>query len=161
MPSPEQVAVACAEAMYAQDHASRALGIVLDAVRPGSAVARMEITGAMVNGHGIVHGGYVFLLADTAFAFACNSYDVRTVAAGADIQFLAPARRGDLLIAEAVERYRSGRNGLYDVTVRRSAVAGGSVAGGSVAGESGDAAEVVAEFRGRSRTIGGSLIEPG
>lgn len=152
MTSPEQVARACAEAMFSQDHASRALGIVLEVVQPGRAAARMEITGSMVNGHGIAHGGYVFLLADTAFAFACNSYDVRTVAAGADIQFLAPARHGDVLIAEAAERYRSGRNGLYDVTVRcLPGRAGPDRDTGSL---------VVAEFRGRSRTIGGSLIDP-
>ncbi len=152
MTSPEQVARACADAMYSQDHASRALGIVLDTVQPGRAVARMEITGPMVNGHGIAHGGYLFLLADTAFAFACNSYDVRTVAAGADIQFLAPVRHGDVLIAEAVERHRSGRNGVYDVTVRRLAPQGQP--------EADPAAQVVAEFRGRSRTIGGALIDP-
>jgi acyl-CoA thioesterase len=89
-----------------------------------------------------VHGGYVFLLADTAFAFACNSYGERTVAAGGDIVFLDPARAGDVLTAEAVERARVGRSGVYDVTVRR--------ADGSV----------VAEMRGRSRTVGGSLLDP-
>jgi acyl-CoA thioesterase len=96
----------------------------------------------MVNGHGIAHGGYVFLLADTAFAFACNTYDQRTVAAGGDIVFVDAARAGDALVAEAVERVRRGRSGVYDITVRR--------ADGSV----------VAEMRGRSRTIAGTLLDP-
>jgi acyl-CoA thioesterase len=91
----------------------------------------------------VAHGGYVFLLADTAFAFACNSYGANTLAAGAEISFVEPAKIGDELVAEAVERLRYGKSGLYDVTVRRSS----------------DAA-VVAEFRGRSRTVAGSLLEP-
>ena len=95
----------------------------------------MTITGTMVNGHGIAHGGYVFLLADTAFAFACNTYDVATVAAAADVVFVAPAREGDELVAEAAERVRFGRSGVYDVTVR------------------GPGGAVVAEFRGNSRAL--------
>lgn len=126
--------------MYAEDAASRALGITIDGVGPGRAVARMTVTSTMINGHGIAHGGYVFLLADTAFAFACNSYDQRTVAAGCDIVFLDPARAGDELVAEAAERIRAGRSGIYDVTVRR--------VDGSV----------VAELRGRSRTIAGTVL---
>jgi acyl-CoA thioesterase len=101
----------------------------------------MRVTVTMVNGHGVGHGGYVALLADTAFAFACNTYDARTVAQGFDISLLAPVYAGDELIATAAERFRRGRSGLYDVTVRR-----------------GD--EVVAEFRGRSRTIAGAIISP-
>lgn len=120
----------------AADEASRALGIELAAHGPGHAVATMTVTADMVNGHAIAHGGYVFLLADTAFACACNSHGPVTVAAGADITFVAPARAGDVLTATAQERTRFGRSGVYDVTVRR-----------------GD--EVIAEFRGRSRTIGG------
>ena len=89
----------------------------------------------MVNGHGIAHGGYIFLLADTAFAFACNTYEIATVAAAADVVFVAPAREGDRLVAEAVERVRFGRSGVYDVTVRRAD------------------GEVVAEFRGNSRAL--------
>jgi acyl-CoA thioesterase len=126
--------------MYADDAASRALGITIEDVAPGRATARMTIAKSMINGHGIAHGGYVFLLADTAFAFACNTYDRRTVAAGCDIVFVDAARDGDELVAEAVERVRAGRSGVYDVTVRR--------ADGSV----------VAELRGRSRTIAGTLL---
>jgi acyl-CoA thioesterase len=138
--TPDERARACAEVMWADDAASRALGIELDGVAPGRATARMTVTERMVNGHGIAHGGYVFLLADTAFAFACNTYDQRTVAAGGDIVFVDAARAGDALVAEAVERVRQGRSGVYDVTVRR--------ADGSV----------VAEMRGRSRTIAGTLL---
>ncbi|SMQ14275.1 acyl-CoA thioesterase [Streptomyces sp. Ag82_O1-12] len=123
-----------AEAMFAADEASRGLGIELREQGDGTAVLRMTVTPAMVNGHGIVHGGYVFLLADSAFACACNSHGPVTVAAGADITFVAPAYEGDELVARAEERTRYGRSGLYDVTVRR-----------------GD--EVIAEFRGRSRSI--------
>ena len=119
--------------MYARDTASAALGIVISAVSPGQATATMTVTPSMVQGHGTCHGGYLFLLADTAFAFACNT-ERDAVAAGADVDFLAPVRAGDLLVAEAVERVQRGRAGLYDVTVRR-----------------GD--EVVLEFRGRSRAL--------
>jgi acyl-CoA thioesterase len=121
--------------MMATDHASNALGIQVSDIAPGRAVARMPVTENMINGHGIGHGGYVFLLADTAFAVACNTAGPVTVAAGADISFVAPARLGDELTADAVERTRYGRSGVYDVTVRRA-----------------DGA-VVAEFRGRSRTL--------
>lgn len=124
-----------AHEMFAADVASQALGIEVVSVDDGEAVARMQVTREMINGHAIAHGGYVFLLADTAFALACNSRGPRTVAAGADITFVRPAREGDLLVAYARERTRYGRSGIYDVTVT-----------------CGD--EVVAEFRGRSRTIG-------
>ncbi|MGW6543451.1 hydroxyphenylacetyl-CoA thioesterase PaaI [Streptomyces massasporeus] len=120
--------------MFAADEASRGLGIELRERGEGTATLRMTVTRAMVNGHGIVHGGYVFLLADSAFACACNSHGPVTVAAGADITFVAPAYEGDELVARAEELTRYGRSGLYDVTVRR-----------------GD--EVIAEFRGRSRSI--------
>ncbi len=141
--TPEELARACAEAMYADDAASRGLGIDVSGVAPGRAVAAMTVTDAMINGHDICHGGYVFLLADTAFAFACNTYDRVTVAAGADVVFVAPARLGDVLVAEAAERTRSGRSGVYDVTVRRSD------------------GQVIAEFRGRSRSVGGHLVGAG
>jgi acyl-CoA thioesterase len=121
-------------AMLAADRASRALGIELVELTAGRAVARMRVSADMVNGHAIAHGAFVFAVADTAFACACNSHGPVTVAAGADITFVAPAREGDELVAEAIERTRFGRNGIYDVTVRR---------GG----------EIVAEFRGLSRTI--------
>jgi acyl-CoA thioesterase len=134
---PLEIARATAEAMWATDAASRALGVELEEVAPGSARASLRVTESMLNGHGICHGGLVFLLADTAFAFACNSHGPETVAAGCDIVFVSPARLGDELVAEARERTRFGRNGVYDVTVRR--------ADGSV----------VAEFRGQSRTTAG------
>ena len=107
----------------------------LTAARPGQAVARLRVTSDRVNGHAIAHGGYVFLLADTAFACACNAAGPATVAAGADIVFVAPAREGDVLTATAAERVAYGRSGVYDVTVRR-------VSDG----------EVIAEFRGGSRS---------
>lgn len=121
--------------MMAEDVASRALGIELVEVDAGRAVTRMVVRDDMVNGHGIAHGALVFAVADTAFACACNSYGPVTVAAAAEIVFVAPARAGDELVAEAVVRTRFGRAGVYDVTVRR---------GG----------EVVAEFRGRSHELG-------
>ncbi|HEY7142609.1 MAG TPA: hydroxyphenylacetyl-CoA thioesterase PaaI [Streptosporangiaceae bacterium] len=124
-----------AAAMFEADLASRGLGMELLSAGDGAAAVRMTVTAAMVNGHAIAHGGYVFLLADTAFACACNSHGPVTVAAGADIIFVAPAREGDVLTAQARERVRYGRSGIYDVTVRRDG-------------------EVVAEFRGRSRSIG-------
>ncbi|WP_091447245.1 hydroxyphenylacetyl-CoA thioesterase PaaI [Actinokineospora iranica] len=121
--------------MMTDDTASAALGITLTSAGVGHAEVRMTVTETMVNGHGIGHGGYVFLLADTAFACACNSHGPVTVAAGADITFVAAVHLGDVLVARAAERTRYGRNGVYDVTVTR-----------------GD--QVVAEFRGRSRTVG-------
>lgn len=120
--------------MLAADAASTALGIELIEVGPGSATVRMRVSETMVNGHDIAHGGYLFLLADIAFACACNSYGPMTVAAGADISFVASAYLGDELIATATERTRFGRSGIYDVTVHRDDT-------------------VIAEFRGRSRTI--------
>jgi acyl-CoA thioesterase len=131
----------CADAMYAADRASQSLGIRIEDVAPGRATARMRVSRTMINGHDICHGGYVALLADTAFAFACNTYNVRTVAQGCDVTFLEPARAGEELVAEAVERARQGRSGLYDVTVRRAD-------GG-----------VIAEFRGRSRAVSGTLVD--
>jgi acyl-CoA thioesterase len=123
-----------AQAMFDDDHASRALGIELVETGEGRAHARMRVTRSMVNGHGIVHGGYVFLLADTAFACACNSHGPAAVASSADITFVRPAREGDLLVAHAHERTRFGRSGIYDVTVRRDG-------------------DTIAEFRGHSRAI--------
>jgi phenylacetic acid degradation protein PaaD len=122
--------------MLESDAASRALGIEVQHAGAGSASTSMRIRDDMVNGHGIVHGAFVFAVADTAFACACNSRGPVTVAAAADITFVAPARTGDLLEAQAVERTRFGRTGIYDVTVRR-----------------GD--DVIAEFRGTSRTLRG------
>jgi acyl-CoA thioesterase len=141
---PEEVARRCAAAMYERDHAAHALGMEVAAVGPGRARLRMPVTDAMVNGLGLAHGGYVFLLADTAFAYACNTYDRVTVAAAADVTFVAPAQGGDVLEAEAVERTRFGRGGLYDVTVRRES----------------DGA-VIAEFRGTSRSRDERLLDDG
>jgi acyl-CoA thioesterase len=120
--------------MFAADQASKGLGMELLEAAEGRAVLRMRVARTMINGHEIAHGGYVFLLADTAFACACNSRGNVTVAAGADITFLTPVREGDVLTATAVERVTFGRSGVYDVTVRRDD-------------------EVVAEFRGHSRTL--------
>ena len=138
--TPEETACRSAEAMWADDRASRALGMTLDAVGPGSATLSMTLRDDMVNGHAIGHGGLTFTLADSAFAFACNSYNRVTVAAGAEIRFRRPTRLGDVLVATATERERVGRDGVYDVVV---AV--------------GD--EVVAVFTGRSREIGGTLFD--
>lgn len=124
-------------AMFAADAAAQALGIELLTVGAGTATARVRVTEAMVNGHGLAHGGYVFLLADTAFACACNSHGPMTVASGAEISFVASAYLHDDLVAVAQERTRYGRNGICDVTVYRQS----------------DSPEIVAEFRGRSRTI--------
>ncbi|MBB2500214.1 hydroxyphenylacetyl-CoA thioesterase PaaI [Amycolatopsis echigonensis] len=124
--------------MFDTDEASRALGIELVEAADGRAVATMKVTDTMVNGHDIAHGGYVFLLADTAFALACNTHGPVTVAAGAEISFVAAGKLGDHLVATAAERTRYGRNGIYDVTVHR---------------ETPEGPEVVAEFRGRSRVI--------
>ena len=129
-----------AAAMWAGDAASQALGMRLVAVGPGRAVLEMTVRDDMVNGHAIGHGGLTFSLADSAFAFACNSYNRTTVAHQCEIRFTAPTRLGDVLVAEAAERSREGRGGVYDVTVRR-----------------GDT--VVAEFVGRSLEIRGTLFE--
>ncbi len=129
-----------ARALFAGDRASQGVGIELVAAGPGWATATMTVGPAQVNGNGQCHGGYLFLLADSAFGFACNTRGANAVAAGGDIAFLAPVLEGDALVAEARERVLRGRSGLYDVTVRR-----------------GD--EPVAELRGRSRSV--SAYVPG
>jgi acyl-CoA thioesterase len=126
--------------MWAGDRASQALGMRLVEVGPGRAVLEMTVRQDMVNGHAIGHGGLTFTLADSAFAFACNSRNRRTVAAGAEVRFRAPTRLGDVLTATAVERSRDGRDGVYDVMVTRADL-------------------VVAEFTGRSREIGGTFFD--
>jgi phenylacetic acid degradation protein PaaD len=136
----QRLAERCADAMWADDRASQALGMKLDSVGPGRATLSMTVRDDMTNGHGIAHGGFIFALADSAFAFACNTYNVRTVAQSCDILFVTAARTGDVLTATAAERHRYGRNGLYDIRVTR-----------------GD--DVIAEFRGRSRTIGASVVD--
>ncbi|KIQ64892.1 aromatic compound degradation protein PaaI [Kitasatospora griseola] len=125
------------DALFERDRACQGAGITLDEVTGGRAVARMKVTEEMANAHGIGHGGYVFLLADAAFSYACNSYGPVALAQGAQVTFLAPAQIGDELVAEATERTRSGRQGVYDVTVR------------TIAGT------VVAEFRGQSVLVAG------
>jgi acyl-CoA thioesterase len=134
------LARACAEAMWADDAASRGLGMQLISVAPGQATLAMRVTEQMVNGHNTCHGGFIFTLADSAFAFACNSHNERTVAQHCAVTFLNPAQRGDRLIARAVERQRAGRSGIYDVTVTR------------------EEGFVIAEFRGHARTVGGDWV---
>ena len=121
--------------MWAADTASHRLGIELEELGDDCARVRMVVADWMSNGHGICHGGLVFTLADTAFALACNSGDDAAVAAACDVVFVAPARSGDVLVAEAEARTRFGRRGIYDVTVRR------------------DDGTVIAEFRGHSRIL--------
>ncbi len=137
---PQTLAEASARAMMENDRATRGLGISLDAIGPGTATMTMTVRADMTNGHDTCHGGFIFTLADSAFAFACNSYNQRVVASHAAITFLAPARAGDRLTATAREVVREGRNGIYDIRVTDAAGA------------------VVAEFRGHSRTIGGSIL---
>lgn len=136
---PDDLARACAEAMWSTDHASQALGMTLVDVGPGRATVAMTVRDDMVNGHDLCHGGLISTLADSAFAFACNSRGTVTVAAGFTVDFLRPAQLGDRLVASAREVRLRGRSGLYDVTVTR-----------------GD--DVIAEFRGRSRSLGRSLL---
>jgi acyl-CoA thioesterase len=138
--SPDAIARACADIMWAEDEASRGLGMQLIEIAAGRATLRMTVTPAMVNGHDICHGGFVFTLADSAFAFACNGHDQRTVAQHCAITYVAPAKRGDILTAVAVERHRAGRSGITDVTVTR--------ADGTL----------IAEFRGHSRTVQGTFL---
>jgi acyl-CoA thioesterase len=114
------VAEAVRTGMYARDRAAHALGITVEAIGPGFARCRMQVRDDMLQGHATCHGGLIFTLADTAFAYACNAYDRVTVALGAEIAFLAPARAGDLLSATARERRRSGRTGVYDVEVENA-----------------------------------------
>jgi acyl-CoA thioesterase len=136
-PSPDDIARACAEAMWRDDDASKGLGMEIVEVGPGHATLAMTIKPHMVNGQRIAHGGFIFTLADSAFAFACNSHNERVVAAQGNITFIRPGKLGDRLVATAREISRSGRSGIYDVQV--------------VVDDGG----VIAEFRGHSRAIGG------
>jgi acyl-CoA thioesterase len=139
--SPDALARACADAMWANDHASKALGMEIVDIGAGCATLAMTITTEMVNGHGIAHGGFIFTLADSAFAYACNSRNDNTVAAQGQITFIRPSKLGARLIASAREINRAGRSGIYDVQVT-------------------SAGTVIAEFRGHSRSIGGTLVPP-
>ncbi len=138
--TPEDLARASAEAMWSGDRASQAMGMTLDEVGPGRATLSMAVRGDMTNGHKTCHGGFIFTLADSAFAFACNSYNQRTVAQMASITFLSPAHEGDRLTAVAQEIVRQGRSGIYDIRVTNQ-----------------DGAHI-AEFRGHSRTVKGTHL---
>jgi acyl-CoA thioesterase len=130
-----------AQAMFERDRASQSLGMRIIGVGPGWARLGMTVRGDMINGHGLCHGGIVFSLADSAFAFACNSYNDATVAAAASIDYLAAVREGDELTAEATELWRSRRSGLYEITVANQR------------------GERIALFRGRSHRIDGQVLE--
>ncbi|MFC4624760.1 hydroxyphenylacetyl-CoA thioesterase PaaI [Daeguia caeni] len=136
--TPQQIAEKSAEAMWKGDHASQKLGMKLESVSPGCAVMSMEITAAMSNGHGNCHGGYIFTLGDSAFAFACNSHNEIVVAQHCSITFIAPGRVGDRLTAEAREVSKRGRSGIYDIRITNQK------------------GEHIAEFRGHSRTLSGT-----
>jgi acyl-CoA thioesterase len=129
-----------AASMFADDRASQALGMRIETVGPGRAEMSMTVRDDMVNGHAICHGGFIFLLADSTFAFACNSYNRNTVAQGCRIEFLAPAHAGDALRASGFERSRGGRTGIYDVEVRNQH------------------GKLIALFRGNSYRIDGSIV---
>ena len=131
-----------AAGMYARDTASQAMGMRIVRVAPGHAEMAMAVRADMLNGHAICHGGFIFTLADSAFAFACNSYNLTTVASGCAIDFLAPAREGDILTAVAQERSVSGRTGVYDIDVVNQR------------------GEKIALFRGKSYRIKGHVVEP-
>ncbi len=136
----QSIAERAVRALFDGDRASQMLGMTIESCGPGTASVSMPVRADMVNGHGICHGGLVFALADSAFAFACNSHGDNTVAAGAAIEFLAPAREGDQLTASAHQRWRTGRSGIYEIEVLNQR------------------GEAVALFRGRSHQIAGRLI---
>jgi acyl-CoA thioesterase len=137
---PAETARKSAEALWAQDKASQAMGMRLDKIAPGLAVLSMNVGVSMVNGYGTCHGGYIFSLADSALAFASCSHSQPHVAQHCQISYVAPGRLGMRLVAEARERHRAERTGIYDVTVRT------------------DAGEVIAEFRGQTRLVPGTLV---
>jgi acyl-CoA thioesterase len=137
--SPDDLARACAEAMWKEDVASKGLGMEILQIKAGEATLAMTVEPHMVNGHGIAHGGFIFLLADSAFAFACNSHNERTVAGQCNIAFIRPGKLGDRLVATAREISRTGRSGIYDVRVTVDDTA-------------------IAELRGHSRTLGGAWV---
>jgi acyl-CoA thioesterase len=138
--SPDDLARACADVMWLDDTASRGLGMELLEIKPGQATLAMTIGPNMVNGHGIAHGGFIFTLADSAFAYACNSHNARTVAAHGNISFIRPGKLGQRLIAREISR--NGRSGIYDISVTADGVP-------------------IAELRGHSRTVGGALLPAG
>src|SRR5436309_14720646 len=137
--SPDEIARACADAMWREDDASKGLGMKIVEVKPGLATMTMTVQPHMVNGQRIAHGGFIFLLADSAFAFACNSRNERAVAAHCDISFIRPGKLGDRLVAVARDISRTGRSGIYDIRVTVDDTA-------------------IAEMRGHSRTVGGAWL---
>lgn len=137
--SPQALAELAGHAMYERDPATRGLGIALAAIAPGYARMTMTVRPDMLNGHQSCHGGFIFLLADSAFAFACNSHNVVTVGAGCTIDYLAPGREGDVLTAEGVEQALAGKTGVYDITVRNQEN------------------KVIALFRGKSHRVAGTV----
>ena len=139
---PQAIAERAADAMWRNDRASQRMGMRIDAVGPGTAALSMTVREDMLNGHDICHGGFIFTLADSAFAFACNSRNDVTVASGCSIDFVAPAREGDVLTARAHERSASGRTGVYDI---------------EVVNQRGDR---IALFRGRSYRVKGQVFDP-
>lgn len=139
-PDPQAVAEAVRSGMFARDQASRALGMQIEAVGPGYARVTMTVRADMLNGFAICHGGIITTLADTAFAFACNSYNALTVASGIVVDFMAPAHEGDRLLAEGREVSRSGSTGVYDIAVTNQH------------------GKLVAMLRGRSHTIKGRHV---
>jgi acyl-CoA thioesterase len=141
MIDPQALAELAGKTMYERDPASQALGMTLDAIRPGYARMSMPVRADMLNGHGSCHGGYIFMLADSAFAFACNSHNFNTVGAGCSIDYLAPGREGDVLTAEAQEQALSGKTGVYDIVV------------------SNQEGRKLALFRGKSHRVGGLVAE--
>ena len=140
---PQALAELAGKTMYERDPASRALGMQLLEIRPGYARMAMPVRADMLNGHQTCHGGYIFMLADSAFAFACNSYNHNTVGAGCTIDYLAPAREGDLLTAEATEQALAGKTGVYDIKV------------------SNQEGRAIALFRGKSHRVAGMVAEIG
>lgn len=142
-PGAQHVAEATRDAMLRGDRSTQALGIRIEAVGPGTCTATMTVREDMLNGHAICHGGLIATLADSAFAFACNGYNEITVASGFDVNLLAAAKLGDVLTAQAVEVSKSGRTGVYDVSVRNQR------------------GEAVAAFRGRSYTMKGKPLVQG
>lgn len=138
---PQALAELAGKTMYERDPASQALGMTLDEIRPGYARMSMPVRGCMLNGHGTCHGGYIFTLADSAFAFACNSHNHVAVGAGCTIDYLSPGREGDLLTAEATEQALMGKSGVYDIVVTNQE------------------GRKIALFRGKSHRVGGHVVE--
>ncbi len=139
--NPQALAELAGNTMYERDPATRDLGIALLEIRPGYARMSMTVRPQMLNGHQTCHGGYIFLLADSAFAFACNSHNFVTVGAGCTIDYVAPGRAGDVLVAEGVEQVMAGKTGVYDITVRNQD------------------GKVLALFRGKSHRVAGHVAE--